>query len=93
MIYAPCERSLTETSTFFFQSVRATPVSLFKLPISAHKLFNRDVLLGTIEAQERDIDDLKKSIYELSYMLSMQVFIRFRRAPPTCVPLTNYIST
>ncbi|CAM9413235.1 unnamed protein product [Ectocarpus sp. 6 AP-2014] len=32
----------------------------------------RDALQGTIEAQERDIDELKKSVYELSYMLSMQ---------------------
>lgn len=34
---------------------------------------HRDALQGTIEAQERDIDELKKSVYELSYMLSMQV--------------------
>lgn len=26
-----------------------------------------------MEAQERDIDELKKSVYELSYMVSMQV--------------------
>lgn len=35
----------------------------------------RDALQGTIEAQERDIDELKKSVYELSYMLSMQVWL------------------
>lgn len=36
-------------------------------------MLHRDALQGTIEAQERDIDELKKSVYELSYMLSMQV--------------------
>lgn len=46
---------------------------------------SRDALQGTIEAQERDIDELKKSVYELSYMLSMQV-TSFAR-PWFCFPL------
>lgn len=37
------------------------------------RALHRDTLQGTVEAQERDIEELKKSVYELSYMLSMQV--------------------
>ena len=51
----------------------APPPLLLENAFLQTQSLNRDVLLGTIEAQERDIDDLKKSVYELSYMLSMQV--------------------
>ena len=37
-----------------------------------------------MEAQERDIDELKKSVYELSYMVSMQV--RYPLSHPHTVP-------
>lgn len=70
----------------------ALALSLWNAVVQTPRLLRRDALQGTIEAQERDIDELKKSVYELSYMLSMQVFQTIHISPLFGVPVSYHPS-